>query len=117
MTGAAASIRARSSLVGQEGGRKEHRDRSDALQDGAVGETRGDPCGLLRGQEIVGGFGFDLNGPLERIFELVQVVGMPTRDQVGPVVDVGAGSHFGLAPHVDEPLVWPVQANYWPDRQ
>jgi ubiquinone/menaquinone biosynthesis C-methylase UbiE len=70
-----------------------------------VGETRRDPGCLLWGKEVVGGLRLHLDGALEGVLQLMEIVGMPARDQVGAVVDIRPRGHLGLAPHVDEPLV------------
>ena len=53
----------------------------------------GAPHRLLRRQEIVGAGRLHLGDPLERVLDLVQVVGVPIGDEIAAFVEEGPGSH------------------------
>jgi len=72
---------------------EEHRDRAHLAQRRLVGESGGDPCRLLRWEQVVRTGGLHLGDAFERVQQLVQLVGVPDRDQVVAVLGPGAGAH------------------------
>ena len=60
------------------------------------------PGGLLRRQEIMRGVSFDFDRPLERVLKLVEVMGVPVGDQVGPVVGESSRQHGSTPAHIDD---------------
>ena len=93
-TGAAAeSTRTRSSWPRTIDGSKNTATVRDLPQRRPVGEPGRDPRRLLRGEEMVRAVGLDLGDAFERVEQLVQVVGVPPRDEVVGVLGPRAGAH------------------------
>ena len=101
---------------------EEHRDRPHPLQRRAMREPGRDPYRLLRRKQIVRAVGLDLRDPLERVLDLVQVVGVPAGDEVAAVVRrtcpraPASPPRMSTMPAASAAPVrhWPPRADLWP---
>ena len=64
-------------------------------------EAGRDPRRLLRGQQVVGRGGLDLDHAADRVLDLVHLVGVPAGDQPVALVEVAAGERAAAAAQLD----------------
>ena len=65
-------------------------------------DARGYPGRLLWGQEAMGDSRLDLDRAVKGVFDLVQIVGVPRRDQLIALVEEASGGWSASGAHVHQ---------------
>ncbi|BBZ21259.1 hypothetical protein MGAD_55940 [Mycolicibacterium gadium] len=65
-------------------------------------EARGDPRRLLRGEKVVRRIGLDLDDPVQRVLDLVHLMGVPSSDQAVTLIEIAAAERLAAATEFDD---------------
>ena len=97
-------MRARSPGAGHERGIEHHRDGLHIrIHHRLVFQPRRDPGRLLGWQQIVRGVGLDLDDAVQRVLDLMHLVGVPPGDQPVALVEITAAERPPTAAELDDP--------------